>query len=71
MSEKHISTSPSAIQVKNWQKAISTEDKLDVINRLKKSEQRTAKLSHSSISTVCDNADRITENAKSGMKVFV
>jgi len=29
--EKCKSTSPSALQVKNWQKTISTEDKLDWI----------------------------------------
>ena len=28
---KHKSTPPSAIQVKNWQKTIGTEEKLDVI----------------------------------------
>ena len=37
MSEKHKSTSPSAIQVKNWQETISTEEKLGEINLLKKS----------------------------------
>jgi len=71
MSEKHKFTPPSAIQVKNWQKAISTEEKLDVISRLKESVQRAAKLSRSGICTISDNADRITENAKSGMKVSV
>ena len=39
MSEEHISTSPSATQVKNWQKTVSTEEKLYVINRLEKGEQ--------------------------------
>jgi len=29
MSEKHRSTSPSAIQVKNWWKTISTDEKLE------------------------------------------
>jgi hypothetical protein len=33
MSEKWKSTSPSAIQVKNWWKTISIEEKLDVISR--------------------------------------
>jgi hypothetical protein len=32
MSEKHKSTSPSAIQVKNWRKTIGIEDKLEVIS---------------------------------------
>jgi hypothetical protein len=36
MSEKRKSTSPSAIQVKNQQKTISTEGKLDVISQLEK-----------------------------------
>jgi len=37
ISDKCKSTSPSAIQVKNLQ--ITTEEKLDVISRLKKGEQ--------------------------------
>ena len=32
MSEKHKSTAPSAMQVKNWGKTISIEKKLDVIS---------------------------------------
>jgi hypothetical protein len=36
MSQKRKYTSLSAIQVKNWQQAISTEEKLDVIGRLGK-----------------------------------
>jgi hypothetical protein len=38
MSEKHKSTSPSAIQVKNRQKTISIEEKLHVISQLEKGE---------------------------------
>jgi hypothetical protein len=38
MSEKSKSTSPSAIQVKNWQKTIGSEEELDVISRLEKGE---------------------------------
>jgi hypothetical protein len=38
MSKKCKSASPSAIQVKNWQKTISTEKKLDVISQLEKGE---------------------------------
>jgi hypothetical protein len=54
MSEKHKSASPSAIQVKNRQKTVSIEEKLDVISRLEKSEQsvdicRNVRLAHSSI----------------------
>jgi len=39
MTEKHKSTSPSAIQVANLRKIISSEDKLDVISRLERGEQ--------------------------------
>jgi hypothetical protein len=39
MIEERQSTSPSAIQVKNWQKTISIEKKLHVISRLEKGEQ--------------------------------
>ena len=38
MSEKCISTLPSAIQVKNWQNMINIEEKLDVISWLEKDE---------------------------------
>jgi hypothetical protein len=38
MSEKHKSTFPSAIQVKNHQETVSTEEKLDVISQLEKGE---------------------------------
>jgi chromatin segregation and condensation protein Rec8/ScpA/Scc1 (kleisin family) len=33
------STPPNAIQVKNWQKIIDIEEKLDVISQLEKDEQ--------------------------------
>jgi len=36
MSEKCRSTSPSAIQVKQWQNTVSTERKLDVISETEK-----------------------------------
>ena len=39
MSEKCKCTLPSAIQVKNWYKAISTAEKLDVISGLEKDER--------------------------------
>jgi hypothetical protein len=32
MSEKHKSTSPSVIQMENWQKTSSTEEKLNIIS---------------------------------------
>jgi hypothetical protein len=38
MSERHKSTSPSAIQVQSQQKTIGIEEKLDVISRLEKVE---------------------------------
>ena len=62
-------------QLKNWQKTISTEDKLDVISRLENVERivgicRKVRLAYS-IRTICDNADRINKSTKSGTKVFV
>jgi hypothetical protein len=76
MSEKRKSASPSAIQVKNWPKAVGTEEKLDVISQVVKGERivdtcRNVRLAHSSVHTIRDNADRIKESAKSGTKVFV
>jgi hypothetical protein len=44
VSKKYKAASPSAIQVKNWQKTISTEEKLNVISWLKKGEQIIATL---------------------------
>jgi hypothetical protein len=38
MTEKHKSASPSAIQVRNRQKTIGTEEKLHVISQLEKRE---------------------------------
>ena len=76
MSEKHKSTSPSAIQVKNRWKTISIEEKLDVITRLEKGDQivnvrRDVRLSHNTLCTICDNADRIIQGAKSAPKLFI
>jgi hypothetical protein len=76
MNEKHKSASPSAIQEKNQQKAIGTNEKLNVISRLEQGEQivhicRNVRHAHSSIHTISDNADKIKDNAKSGTKVFV
>ena len=39
ISDKHKPTSPSALQVKNWQKTIGTEQKVDIISQLEKGEQ--------------------------------
>jgi len=76
MSEKCKSTSPSAIQVKNWWNTINIEEKLEEISWLEKCEQifyicHNVTCPHSSVHTIADNADRITESAKSGSKVFV
>ena len=76
MSEKHKSTSPRAIQVKSRWKTVSTEEKLDEINRHEKGERivdicHNVMFAHSSVCTIRDNADKITENAKWETKVFV
>jgi len=39
MSEKCKSKSPSTLQVKNWQKTIDTEEKIDVMSWLDEGEQ--------------------------------
>ena len=60
--------------MKNRQKKISTEDKLDVKNWLKKVNKwltYTVLLDSLTVVYIYDNADRITESAKSGHKVFV
>jgi len=75
MSEKHKSTSPSAIHTKRWWKKFSTGEKLD-ISRLEKAEWIADKgcnvtFAHCSICTIHDNAESITGITKSGTKVFV
>ena len=75
-SEKCKSTSPNVIQVKNWQKTITSEEKLDVICQLEKGEQTVdlchyVTVIHSSVCTIQDNADRIKERANSGTKLLV
>jgi hypothetical protein len=52
------------------------EEKLDKISWLEKGEQIVdiccnVRLAHNSVYTIHDNAERITESAKSGTKVFV
>jgi hypothetical protein len=64
------------IQIKNLQKTISIEEKLNVRSRLEKGEQiddvcRNVRLAHSCLCPICDNADGIKESARSGTKVFV
>ena len=54
MNKKRKSTSSSATQVKNWQKTISTDDKLEVLSQLEKGEQivnicHNVRLNHSNI----------------------
>ena len=72
--EKCQSTSPSASQVKNQQKTISIEEKLDTVCQLKNGEWivdicHNVRFAHIGICTISD--DRITESAKSGSKLFV
>jgi hypothetical protein len=76
MHEKCKSASPSAVQVKNRQKTIGTEEKLHIISQLEKGERiadicRNVRLAHSSIHTFHDYTDRIKESAKSGTSVCV
>ena len=57
MSEKLKSTSPSAIQLRNWCQTIDIEERLDVISGLEKGEQivdicLNVTLTQSSVSTV-------------------
>jgi len=73
MNEKCKSISHCAIQVKNRRKTISIEEKLDVISWLEKGEQivdiyYNVRIAYSSMHIVCDNADRIKESTKSGIK---
>ena len=56
--------------MKKWQKTISTGEKLDKISQLEKGEQmvhirHNVKFTRSSVHTIYDNADKITEIAKS------
>jgi len=73
MSEKCKSTSPSAIQVKNRQKKISTEEKLRHKPTLNGEQivniNHNVRFAQSSIHTICD--DRMAESVKLGTKVFV
>ena len=71
MSGKCQAGSLSAIQVKYWQKTISTEEKLDNIIQLEKGQCHNVRLTHSSICTIHYNANRIKESAKSGTKISV
>ena len=71
--ETHKSTSPSAVQVKNRRKPISSEEKLDVISPHKKREHNmdtchNVRFAHNSLCMIRDNVDRIKKSAKSGLK---
>jgi hypothetical protein len=61
--------------VKNRQKTISFDEKWYVLSQPGKGERidicHKVRLAHSSIRTIRDNADRITESAKSRTEVFV
>jgi hypothetical protein len=76
ISEKCNCTTPSANQVKNQPNTISTEEKLDVINQPDKGKKivdtsNNIRFPYSSVYTVSDNAERITESGRTGTKVFV
>jgi len=76
VSDKHKFAPLNTIQVKNWQKTISIEEKSDIISWLVKGEQivdicRKVRHVHSSVCTIHDNADRIKENARSRSKALV
>jgi hypothetical protein len=69
MSDKRKSRSPTIIQVINQQKTISTAEKLDVISKFENGEEIVdiwcnVRLAHSTVYTICENADRIKESAK-------
>ena len=76
ISERHKSTSPSAIQVKNRQITIIIPQKLGVINHLETGERIVAifcnaVFAHTSLHTIRDIADINTEPARSRTNVFV
>jgi hypothetical protein len=63
MSEKHKPTPLSAIQVKNQQKTIGTEDTLDSqLDEPIVDVCYNVRLAHCSVHTIHDNADRIEES---------
>ena len=66
MNEKRKFTSPTTIQVKNWQRTMSTEEKLDEISRLEKGEQisdicHKVRPNHSCIRTIRNNDVELSE----------
>jgi hypothetical protein len=76
MSQKSKPTSPSAMKVKNWWKTTNITEKLGIISKLAEGEQIfyiccNVSCVHISICTICENADGITDSAKSGTEVYV
>jgi len=64
MSEKHKSTSCSAIQVKSWRNKIGIEEKLDIISWLEKAEWivdicHNVRFAHVNVRTISGNAGRM------------
>ena len=53
MNEKRKSTSPSAIQLKNWRMTISTKEILDIISRLEKDKLLTYDIMLDSLTIAC------------------
>jgi len=76
MSEKYKSTSCSTMQMKNWWKTISIEEKLDIIRWLEKGERivyifHNVRLTPSCKRTIRDSTDRVKHFAMAATKVFV
>jgi hypothetical protein len=68
MSDKRKSRSPSVIEAKN-QQIISIAKKLDVISQFEKGDEIVdiwckVRIAHSSVRTICDNANRIKDGTK-------
>jgi len=64
------------MQVKNAQKTLSIEEKLDVISQLEKGGQivgtcHNVRFAYIRICIIHNNADRVTESAMSGTKMFL
>jgi hypothetical protein len=67
LSCSHMCESRSTLQLKNWLKTISIEEKLDLISKFEKGEQivdicHNVQLAHRSICTIHDSADTVLKN---------
>ena len=67
---------PGAVQVKNGQKTVGIEEILDVISQLEKGQQiiyicHNVRFARIRMRIILNDADRITESAMSGTKVFL